>query len=257
MPGDLPTTDPDPLRPVSQSGMGSKHGEIGAYPSAGLQLCRLPVRSDDRTGPSHSRPVDNPTREADLYQKPEQLHSQAVHVFDRTAYGNGETSVGRSSSYEAFSVAPKAALACSRNSRKSYSVTPISPSAPRWVVGQEQCPSGTTIAPLQHALQVFTDASNEGWGAHLGDSTARGVWSNTESHLHINLTVKSCSSGPQEFRASLQGLDCAHSNGQHNCSLLHQQRGRYEIRLSLCPPLETSVLVSPQKNSAEGSTHTR
>ena len=187
----------------------------------------------------------------------EKLHSQAIHVFDRTAYGNGETSVGRSSSHEAFSMAPKAALACSRNSRKSYSVTPISPSAPRLVVGQEQCPLGTTVAPLQHALKVFTDASNEGWGAHLGDSTARGVWSNTESHLHINLTVKSCSSGPQEFRASLQGPDCAHSNGQHNCSLLHQQRGRYEIRLSLCPPLETSVLVSPQRNSAEGSTHTR
>ena len=39
---------------------------------------------------------------------------------------------------------------------------------------------------LQHALQIFTDASNEGWGAHLGDSIARGVWSDTESHFHIN-----------------------------------------------------------------------
>ena len=37
-----------------------------------------------------------------------------------------------------------------------------------------------------HALQMFTDASNEGWGAHLGDSSARGMWSDTESHLHIN-----------------------------------------------------------------------
>ena len=27
---------------------------------------------------------------------------------------------------------------------------------------------------------------NEGWGAHLGDSTARGAWSPIESHLHIN-----------------------------------------------------------------------
>ena len=45
---------------------------------------------------------------------------------------------------------------------------------------------GQPLHPLQHALQVFTDASNEGWGSHLRDSTARGVWSNTESHLHIN-----------------------------------------------------------------------
>ena len=45
---------------------------------------------------------------------------------------------------------------------------------------------GQPLYPLQHALQIFTDASNEGWGAHLGDSTARGVWSDPESHLHIN-----------------------------------------------------------------------
>ena len=45
---------------------------------------------------------------------------------------------------------------------------------------------GQPLHPLQHALQLFTDASNEGWGAHLGDSTARGVWSLPESRLHIN-----------------------------------------------------------------------
>ena len=42
------------------------------------------------------------------------------------------------------------------------------------------------LHPLGHALQMFTDTSNEGWGAHLGDSTARGMWSDTEGHLHIS-----------------------------------------------------------------------
>ena len=45
---------------------------------------------------------------------------------------------------------------------------------------------GQPLHPLQHALQIFTDASNVGWGAHLGDSRARGVWSEPESRLHIN-----------------------------------------------------------------------
>ena len=45
---------------------------------------------------------------------------------------------------------------------------------------------GQPLHLLSHALQLFTDASNEGWGAHLGDSTARGVWSDGESRLHIN-----------------------------------------------------------------------
>ena len=53
----------------------------------------------------------------------------------------------------------------------------------------------------------------------------------------------------------MQGPDCPDSNRQHHFGVLHKQGGRYEIRLSLCPPLETSVLVSPQKNSTAGSTY--
>ena len=42
------------------------------------------------------------------------------------------------------------------------------------------------LHPLKHALQIFTDASQEGWGAHLDEHTARGTWSLPESKLHIN-----------------------------------------------------------------------
>ena len=59
-------------------------------------------------------------------------------------------------------------------------------SSPRLVVGRGHVLRGQPLHPLQHALQLFTDASNEDWGAHLGDSTARGVWSVSESRLHIN-----------------------------------------------------------------------
>ena len=45
---------------------------------------------------------------------------------------------------------------------------------------------GQPLHPLQHDVQLFTDASNKGWGAHLGDFTARSVWSSMESLLHIN-----------------------------------------------------------------------
>ena len=68
---------------------------------------------------------------------------------------------------------------------QGYSSSSFSPCASGLVAKQEQCSSGTTFAPFQHALQIFRDASNEGWGAHLGDSMARGIWSDPESHLHI------------------------------------------------------------------------
>ena len=55
-----------------------------------------------------------------------------------------------------------------------------------WWLLESNVLRGQSLHPLQHALQIFTDASNVGWGAHLGDSTARGVWSEPESRLHIN-----------------------------------------------------------------------
>ena len=55
-----------------------------------------------------------------------------------------------------------------------------------WWLDEANVLKGQPLHPLQHAVQLFTDASNEGWGAHLGDFTARGVWSPLEGRLHIN-----------------------------------------------------------------------
>ena len=55
-----------------------------------------------------------------------------------------------------------------------------------WWLLESNVLRGQPLHPLQHALQIFTDTSNEGWGAHLGDATARGVWSEPESLLHLN-----------------------------------------------------------------------
>ena len=49
-----------------------------------------------------------------------------------------------------------------------------------------QCPYSPTIAPNKHALQIFTDASIEGWGAPLDEHFARATWSPPGSKLHIN-----------------------------------------------------------------------
>ena len=74
-----------------------------------------------------------------------------------------------------------------------------------WWSDESNVLRGQPLHSLQHAIQLFTDASNEGWGAHLADSTARDAWSVLESCLYINfLGVEGSPSGPQEFRASLQ-----------------------------------------------------
>ena len=56
----------------------------------------------------------------------------------------------------------------------------------QWWLVEKNVLTGQPLHPLKHALQIFTDASKEGWGAHLNEHTARGTWSLPESKLHIN-----------------------------------------------------------------------
>ena len=57
----------------------------------------------------------------------------------------------------------------------------------QWWLEEDKVLQGQPLHPVRHALQIFTDASKEGWGAHLNEFTTRGSWSIPESKLHINL----------------------------------------------------------------------
>lgn len=46
---------------------------------------------------------------------------------------------------------------------------------------------GVPLEPPLFDVKLFTDASTQGWGAHLEDESAQGVWSIHEQSLHINL----------------------------------------------------------------------
>ena len=71
----------------------------------------------------------------------------------------------------------------------------------QWWLDEENVLTGQPLHPMQHALQIFTDTSKEGWGAHLNEHTARGVWSLPESKLHINyLELKAVFLALKEFQ---------------------------------------------------------
>ena len=71
----------------------------------------------------------------------------------------------------------------------------------RWWLEEGNVLLGQPLHPLKHALQIFTDASKEGWGAHLDEHTARGTWSLPESKLHINqLELKAVFLALKDFR---------------------------------------------------------
>ena len=104
----------------------------------------------------------------------------------------------------------------------------------KWWLEESNVLLGQPLHPLKHALQIFTDASKEGWDAHLNKRTARGTWSVPESKLHINhLEPKA---GFLAFKRVPRPLFKQHSPGshrQHNSGCLYPQRGGMKLG-SLC-----------------------
>ena len=71
----------------------------------------------------------------------------------------------------------------------------------QWWLNKDNVLTSQPLHPIKHALQIFTDASKEGWGAHLNEHTAKGSWSLPESKLHINyLELKAVFLALKEFQ---------------------------------------------------------
>ena len=66
--------------------------------------------------------------------------------------------------------------------------------------------SGIPICAFQADFTIFTDASNQGWLAHMGDSKILGTWTLTDRKLHINcLELKTVTFALQHWAPLLQG----------------------------------------------------
>ena len=103
MPGSLPTAYPDPLGSVPRARVDGEHDEIRADPSAEFQFCQLPVRPVDRSGASNTGKIVGFTAKTQIHKEQGLLHSQAVHVPDRSFNSNRKTSLVGSPSHEAHS----------------------------------------------------------------------------------------------------------------------------------------------------------
>ena len=61
------------------------------------------------------------------------------------------------------------------------------------------------LHPKDHSIQLFTDTSNEGWGAHSDQNSTKGLWSDREKSLHIYvLELKAVSLALRDFKDQCQ-----------------------------------------------------
>ena len=120
----------------------------------------------------------------------------------------------------------------------------------RWWLEESNVLLGQPLHPLKHALQIFADASNEGWGAHLDDHTA--LVPSREQVTHKS----SISSSKRVSNPGLQ-QDSVDSYRQHNSGCLYQQRRGDEVGVTVCPTVENPVLVHQTAGNPQGTSHPR
>ena len=76
---------------------------------------------------------------------------------------------------------------------------------PDWWQNPQNVLKGADLHTQEHNVQVFTDSSNVGWGAHLNQDSIKGLWSDLEKSLHINiLELKAVFLALKHFRLPCQ-----------------------------------------------------
>ena len=170
--------------------------EVRTGSKIGLQLCRLPVRPQGGQAQTQTKVLADLNRQDIVTYVRPGVSDPAVYVPHRPSNNHRKASPSRSTSYETYTVALEKQLEGTSLLPESLEkVIPVPRSLQphlRWWLEESNVLPGQPLHPLKHALQIFTDESKEGWGAHLNEHTARGTWSVPESKLHINhLELKS------------------------------------------------------------------
>ena len=127
----------------------------------------------------------------------------------------------------------------------------------QWWLQDDNVLTGQPLHPIKHALQSFTDASKEGWGAHLNKCTARGTWSLPESKLHINYLELKAVFLALRVPRPLHTQDSTCRDRQHHSGVIHKQGRGHEVGPTLCSTMENLDLVHQKSSNSQSPTHSR
>ena len=171
---------------LSRTRLAGEQCKVITGSKTGFQLRRLPVRPQGGQGQTHTRSLADLTREDTVNSVRSGVPGPAVHVPHRGPNNHRKASPLRATSYVTHTVALEKQLEGTGITRKGDTHPQITTPHLRWWLEESNVLTGQPLHPLKHALQIFTDASKERWGAHLNECTARRIWSLPESKLHIN-----------------------------------------------------------------------
>ena len=108
-----------------------------------------------------------------------------------------------------------------------------------------------------HNIQIFTDASNKGWGAHIEQVSTKGQWSDGKKATHKCSRIECGISGPEKVQGPVSKSNSVGCYGQINSSSLHKQTMRNPLCRDVCSPVENHDLVPSLQNNIKSQTHSR
>ena len=174
--------------PVPKARVGFKPREVGANPFSGFHI------SGDRAG-HLCRPSKAVTQEVDqLAIRSGGIHGTAVTTCCPVAPSTWTPSLSRetsalwSNSHSSHSMAIETPVEPVEG--EILKTDPTRPSVPPghpMVDQQGNLRRGVPVGTIDVEYYLYTDSSTQGWGAHLQDLTASGIWSQDQSQLHINV----------------------------------------------------------------------
>ena len=144
---------------------------------------------------------------------------------------NGENGPGGTPLHEALSVSTQGALEIS-------SVL----GQPPWWQNPTNVMKGADLHPKDHSIKLFTDASNEGWGAHLEEASTRVSGQTGKKATHKCFRAEGSFSGPSNVQGPVSKPNSDGCYGQLHSSSLHKQT-RNPLSRDVCSPVEDHDLT--------------
>ena len=189
-----------------------------------LQLCRLSVQLETGASQAHPRQKRGSELQNRDPSKAKPVYGRAVHVSNRSVHCHQKQVPSGCLHMRSIQWHLKANSHVPESLEK---LTPIPKSLHKhleWWLQEHNVLEGQ---PLQHARQIFNDASNIG------------LWSVPESKLHISFL---------ELKGFLLALKCClYSHRQHHCCCLHTQEGGINLALFV-PCFEDSCCGATLRN---------
>ena len=126
-----------------------------------------------------------------------------------------------------------------------------------WWQNPSNVMKGADLHPKDHSIQLFTDASNEGWGAHLDQNSTKGLVRSGKKATHKHPRIEGGLTGPSRLQGPVPEPNSASCDGQLNSGSLHQQTRRNSLSRDVSSPVEDYDLVPSLSHNIESQTHSR